>query len=169
MTKWDKCDTSKPRSYTMHIHSVLSMDTYIITYINHAMPILNVYKCMCIKFYYNSNFSPVFLLMQSSAVAVQYTDCYEGLAEKGFQNIPRADIELQTRVGGSQDQFGEVYKGMIKTLYGKVVVLLKVMQSKASDRERAAALKEAEYVGQFNHPHIVKHFGIVTEGGPVSS
>ena len=58
--------------------------------------------------------------MQSSAVAIQYTDYYEGTAEKGFQNVPRGDIELQMTVGGSQDQIGEAYKGMFQTPSGKV-------------------------------------------------
>lgn len=107
--------------------------------------------------------------MQASAVALRYSDDYDSQATKGYQEIPRADIELQTRVGGSQDQFGEVYRGTLQASSGKVVVTLKIIQSKTNDRERATALKEAEVVGQLDHPHIVKLFGVVTEGEPVSA
>lgn len=72
-------------------------------------------------------------------------------------------------MGGSQDQFGEVYKGLLQTPTDKVTVALKIIQSKSSDQERATALKEAEVIGQLDHPHVVKLFGVVTEGEPVSS
>ena len=72
-------------------------------------------------------------------------------------------------MGGNQDQFGEVYKGLLQTETGKVTVTLKIIQSKASAQERATALKEAEVIGRLDHPHIVKLYGVVTEGEPVSS
>ena len=111
----------------------------------------------------------VCLLTQASAITVRSSGYYDSLAPKGYQEIPRADVELQTRMGGSQDQFGEVYKGLLQTASGKVTVTLKIILSKANDQERATALKEAEVIGQLDHPHIVKLFGVVTEGEPVSS
>lgn len=115
------------------------------------------------------HFLCVCLCIQASALSLRYSGAYDSLKPKGYQEIPRADVELQTRVGGNQDQFGEVYKGLLQTETGKVTVTLKIIQSKASAQERATALKEAEVIGQLDHPHIVKLYGVVTEGEPVSS
>lgn len=107
--------------------------------------------------------------MQASALSLRYSGAYDSLTPKGYQEIPRADVELQTRVGGNHDQFGEVYKGLLQTATDKVTVTLKIIQSKASTQERATTLKEAEVIGRLDHPHIVKLYGVVNEGEPVSS
>ena len=123
----------------------------------------------CSSLEHSVHFLCVCLCVQASAISLRYSGAYDSLTPKGYQEIPRADIELQTRVGGNQDQFGEVYKGLLQTATGTVMVTLKIIQSTASAQERATALKEAEVIGRLEHPHIVKLYGVVTEGEPVSS
>ena len=65
-------------------------------------------------------------------------------------------------------QFGQVDKGMWHSPRGPVEVALKTLKAEASEEERVKFLQEAAIMGQFHHPNVVKLYGVVTMGDPVS-
>ena len=69
-----------------------------------------------------------------------------------------------------EGEFGVVYKGQWKPTTGRTqTVALKTLKSTASNDERVKLLREAATIGQFNHPHIVKVYGVVKDMHFVSS
>ena len=69
-----------------------------------------------------------------------------------------------------EGEFGVVYKGQWKSTTGRTqTVALKTLKSTASNNERVKLLQEAATIGQFNHPHIVKAYGVVKDMHFVSS
>ena len=66
-------------------------------------------------------------------------------------------------------QFGTVAKGMWNCTYGgSFNVAVKTLKDNASEEEKVKFLQEAAIMGQFHHPNIVKLYGVVTVGEPVS-
>ena len=67
-------------------------------------------------------------------------------------------------------QFGKVHQGEWKAPdgRGKVEVALKTLKEEAVELDKVKFLQEAAIMGQFSHPNVVKLYGIVTEGEPVS-
>ena len=51
---------------------------------------------------------------------------------------------------------------------GKKDVAVKTLQEGASEEDKVKFLQEAAIMGQFSHPNVVKLYGVVTEGEPVS-
>ena len=47
-------------------------------------------------------------------------------------------------------------------------VAVKTLQPLASENDKVKFLQEAAIMGQFLHPNVVKLFGVVTVGEPVS-
>ena len=45
---------------------------------------------------------------------------------------------------------------------------VKTLQEGASEEDKVKFLQEAAIMGQFSHPNVVKLYGVVTEGEPVS-
>ena len=68
-------------------------------------------------------------------------------------------------------QFGTVHKGEWVASEGgeKIEVAVKTLKERASEEDRVKFLQEAAIMGQFSHPNVVKLYGIVIEGEPVSS
>ena len=67
-------------------------------------------------------------------------------------------------------QFGKVHQGEW-TMPGsedKVDVAVKTLKEGASEEDKVKFLQEAAIMGQFSHPNVVKLYGVVTEGEPVS-
>ena len=62
-------------------------------------------------------------------------------------------------------QFGQVCKGLVG---GSMEVAVKTLNAGASETEKVKFLQEAAIMGQFSHPNIVKLYGVVTIGEPVS-
>ena len=67
-------------------------------------------------------------------------------------------------------QFGKVYQGEWKTpeLKNKTSVAMKTLKEGAGERDKMKFLQEAAIMGQFSHPNVVKLYGVITEGEPVS-
>ena len=66
-----------------------------------------------------------------------------------------------------EGEFGEVYKGEWTIDDNVVQVAVKELKESASEEARAKLLKEAALMGQFNHKHVIKLFGVVNEGEQV--
>ena len=45
---------------------------------------------------------------------------------------------------------------------------VKTLQEGTSEEDKVKFLQEAAIMGQFSHPNVVKLYGVVTEGEPVS-
>ena len=65
-------------------------------------------------------------------------------------------------------EFGTVCKGMWRGHKGNLDVAVKMLNSKATERDTVRFLQEAAIMGQFRHPNIVRMYGVVTVGDPVS-
>ena len=67
-------------------------------------------------------------------------------------------------------QFGKVHQGEWKlaTSENKVEVAAKTLKEGADEEDKVKFLQEAAIMGQFSHPNVVKLYGVVTEGEPVS-
>ena len=61
-------------------------------------------------------------------------------------------------------EFGIVYKGS----WVSKPVAIKTLKDSSDEQEMVKFLQEAAIMGQFHHPNIVKLYGMVTVGEPVS-
>jgi serine/threonine protein kinase len=50
----------------------------------------------------------------------------------------------------------------------KIEVAVKTLKEGAGEEDKVKFLQEAAIMGQFSHPNVVKLYGIITEGEPVS-
>ena len=50
----------------------------------------------------------------------------------------------------------------------RVDVAVKTLKEGASKQDKVKFLQEAAIIGQFSHPNIIKLYGMVAEGEPVS-
>ena len=75
-------------------------------------------------------------------------------------------ISIQDQLGSGQ--FGEVHKA-IWTISGATKELaIKTLRAELPEEEKVRFLQEAAIMGQFFHPNVVKLYGVVTVGEPVS-
>ena len=67
-------------------------------------------------------------------------------------------------------QFGTVHKGEWVAFEGeeKIEVAVKTLNKGAEEEDKVKFLQEAAIMGQFSHPNVVKLYGVITEGEPVS-
>ena len=65
-------------------------------------------------------------------------------------------------------QFGTVNKGIWQSPAGAVEVAVKTLKRGSDENDRVKFLQEAAINGQFRHPNVVKLFGVITVGEPVS-
>ena len=67
-------------------------------------------------------------------------------------------------------QFGNVHLGewTVPGSKDKINVAVKTLKEGASEEDKVKFLQEAAIMGQFSHPNVVKLYGVVTEGEPVS-
>ena len=77
-------------------------------------------------------------------------------------------LSLKTTLGAGQ--FGTVHKGEWIASEGgeKIEVAVKTLKEGAGEGDKVKFLQEAAIMGQFSHPNVVKLYGVVTEGEPVS-
>ena len=79
------------------------------------------------------------------------------------QNFP---FRITDHLGSGE--FGTVCKGQWHAMKGTLDVAVKMLNSKATEKDVVRFLQEAAIMGQFRHPNIVRLHGVVTVGEPVS-
>ncbi|XP_068094525.1 focal adhesion kinase 1 [Hyperolius riggenbachi] len=85
-----------------------------------------------------------------------------GLDEAGDYEIQRDRIELGRCIG--EGQFGDVHQGVYMSPENPAMaVAIKTCKNSTSDSVREKFLQEALTMRQFDHPHIVKLIGVITE------
>ena len=65
-------------------------------------------------------------------------------------------------------QFGEVCRAQWTVGRHTLELAVKTLKSGASEVDKVKFLQEAAIMGQFNHSKVIKMYGIVTLGEPVS-
>ena len=67
-------------------------------------------------------------------------------------------------------QFGNVHLGewTAQGSKDKIHVAVKTLKEGAGEQDKVKFLQEAAIMGQFSHPNVVKLYGVITEGEPVS-
>ena len=77
-------------------------------------------------------------------------------------------IRLTKLLGAGQ--FGKVHQGEWIALDSKdtIDVAVKTLKEGADEEDKVKFLQEAAIMGQFSHPNVVKLYGVVTIGEPVS-
>ena len=65
-------------------------------------------------------------------------------------------------------EFGNVYKALWSISGTTKDVAVKTLKPGSSENDRIRFLQEAAIMGQFNHPYVVKLYGVITVGDPVS-
>uniref|UniRef100_A0A8C0YAG2 Focal adhesion kinase 1 n=1 Tax=Cyprinus carpio carpio TaxID=630221 RepID=A0A8C0YAG2_CYPCA len=89
------------------------------------------------------------------------TECFGLYAAQDYE-IQRDRIELGRCIG--EGQFGDVHQGVyISPENPSLSVAIKTCKNCTSDSVREKFLQEALTMRQFDHPHIVKLIGIITE------
>ncbi|KAK1795218.1 hypothetical protein P4O66_010393, partial [Electrophorus voltai] len=93
---------------------------------------------------------------------VNGTTEYYGLDEARDYEIQRERIELGRCIG--EGQFGDVHQGVYVCPESPALsVAVKTCKNSTSDSVREKFLQEALTMRQFDHPHIVKLIGVITE------
>ena len=65
-------------------------------------------------------------------------------------------------------EFGEVCKAVWSISGTMKEMAVKTLKPGSSESDQVRFLQEAAIMGQFNHPYVVKLYGVVTVGDPVS-
>ena len=66
-------------------------------------------------------------------------------------------------------QFGTVNKGVWQLPGSAIEVAIKTLNPGSDETEQVKFLQEAAIMGQFKHPNVIKLYGMVTVGEPVST
>ena len=91
-------------------------------------------------------------------------ELYRQLSQHKYQEIPRSTVIQDSEIG--EGEFGVVCRGEWQNKAGVVQqVAVKMLHD---EEDRTKFLQEAAAMGQFNHPHVARLFGVVTVGKPVS-
>ena len=75
-------------------------------------------------------------------------------------------ISIQEQLGSGQ--FGEVCKALWAISGATKELAIKTLRAELLEEEKVRFLQEAAIMGQFSHPNVVKLYGVVTVGEPVS-
>ena len=75
-------------------------------------------------------------------------------------------ISIQEQLGSGQ--FGEVCKALWTISGATKELAIKTLRAELLEEEKVRFLQEAAIMGQFSHPNVVKLYGVVTVGEPVS-
>ena len=73
---------------------------------------------------------------------------------------------IEEKIGSGQ--FGEVCKAVWSISGATKELAIKTLREELPEEEKVRFLQEAAIMGQFSHPNIVKLYGVVTVGEPVS-
>uniref|UniRef100_A0A8C5SAM9 Focal adhesion kinase 1 n=1 Tax=Laticauda laticaudata TaxID=8630 RepID=A0A8C5SAM9_LATLA len=108
-------------------------------------------------------FSPILFLSETDDYAeiIDEEDTYTMPSTRDYE-IQRERIELGRCIG--EGQFGDVHQGVYVTPENPAMaVAIKTCKNCTSDSIREKFLQEALTMRQFDHPHIVKLIGVITE------
>uniref|UniRef100_A0A7N8YD22 Focal adhesion kinase 1 n=1 Tax=Mastacembelus armatus TaxID=205130 RepID=A0A7N8YD22_9TELE len=94
------------------------------------------------------------------AEIVDEEDTYTMPSTRDYE-IQRDRIELGRCIG--EGQFGDVHQGVYNSPVSPLPVAIKTCKNCTSDSVREKFLQEALTMRQFDHPHIVKLIGVITE------
>jgi tRNA A-37 threonylcarbamoyl transferase component Bud32 len=95
--------------------------------------------------------------------AEEEEELYKQLSENKYQEVLRRMVRLEEKVG--EGEFGAVYRGEWQQTNG---CIKEVAVKRLHDNNvKVQFLREAAAMGQFNHQHVAKLFGVVTVGQPV--
>ncbi|XP_065177766.1 class II receptor tyrosine kinase-like [Sycon ciliatum] len=88
---------------------------------------------------------------------------YNQLSGQAYRHIPSVHVIMHEKVGAGS--FGVVYRGTWKMPNGtQIDTAIKQLRPNASEDMRMKLLQEAAIMGQFNHRHVVKLYGVVSDG-----
>ena len=73
---------------------------------------------------------------------------------------------LGTSLGSGQ--FGMVHRGVWRCGQKEVQVAIKTLREGSTEEDKVKFLQEAAIMGQFKHSNVVRMYGVVKEGEPVS-
>ena len=93
-------------------------------------------------------------------------ELYCQMSQNKYQELPRISVHCREALG--EGEFGSVYRGEWQSPMGCVEVAVKVSKDGLDPSEKVKLLQEAAVMGQFLHPRVVRLFGVVTLGEPVS-
>ena len=86
------------------------------------------------------------------------------LSQHKYQEIPRSSVIQDDHIG--EGEFGVVCQGEWQSKAGVVQkVAIKILYN---EDDKAKFIQKAAAMGQFNHPHVARLFGVVSIGKPVS-
>ena len=94
------------------------------------------------------------------------SEIYSQMSQWKFLEIPRQIITISSKLG--EGQFGEVFKASWQSTKGLIECAVKQVRKGSPSNERVKLLQEAATLGQFKHRHVIRLFGVVTVGEPVS-
>ncbi len=77
-----------------------------------------------------------------------------------------ASYRIMEEIGSGN--FGDVHKGVWEMPGESRLVAVKTMKHGTNSTDQVMFLQEAAVNGQFRHPNVVKLYGVVTVGEPVS-
>ncbi|XP_064406658.1 tyrosine-protein kinase Fes/Fps-like isoform X4 [Halichondria panicea] len=97
--------------------------------------------------------------------ATNSASLYEQLARNRYREILREQIQVTVHLGSGQ--FGMVNKGLWQSPVGVKEVAIKTLKTTSNEEDKVKFLQEAAINGQFQHPNVVKLYGVVTMGDPV--
>ena len=103
-------------------------------------------------------------MKESSPPACGSTYCVISLA--AWTRIVVIYSRLLKAIGSGE--FGNVYKAVWSISGSTKEVAVKTLKPGSSENDTVRFLQEAAIMGQFNHPYIVKLYGVVTLEDPVS-
>ena len=83
-----------------------------------------------------------------------------------YTTLTTHTCRLTSNLGSGQ--FGMVDRGVWYTHCGCTDVAVKTMKEGSCEDDQVKFLQEAAIMGQFSHPNVVKLYGVVTVGEPVS-
>ena len=78
-------------------------------------------------------------------------------------------INFRTDKSLGSGEFGNVHEAKWSISGTTKGVAVKTLKPGSSENDRVRFLQEAAIMGQFSHPYVVKLYGVVTVGDPVST
>ena len=75
-------------------------------------------------------------------------------------------VRISSQLGSGQ--FGEVCQAQWSVSGTTKDLAIKTLKTGSKEEEKVRFLQEAAIMGQFSHPNVVRLYGVVTVGDPVS-